>query len=460
MNAGGYGGAAGDAVGGSPAPWGHRHLVGWLEPDAQDAVQTPRRYRGRRRRLVRRPPCSSRSCSPIHRRAVPRSMAQAGRLLCRQGGLAPAASPFACPKALSVKSYPTIVGGPPGRTYPPLAGIYSGGARGRFPRPADRRRHALFLLHRGSTASGRRPERIDFVKPHDLPDRACGRRPLGDGDPRALGSVAASVRAICQGTAYRVGPSAIGMRRNAYGAAPAQICGGSRLAMAQADPRQRGLLAAAWAAGYAALMVAADVEALALNHLAGPSGVLGVEASEGRVRPVFHVMRALCGATGAACVDLAVEGEGVAALAWRRDGGTRILAANTTGRMMKPRWTSRCARKSSMWAASQAALPIPAGSTTPAREAARDAFNWTPTRSPFSRRAELHLRRVLPAVDGHRRAGDEARIVGHQEQTRRGRSPQPCPDGRPGSAATIFSSARWPAPPPPCRCRYSPARWR
>jgi hypothetical protein len=118
------------------------------------------------------------------------------------------------------------------------------------------------------------------------------------------------------------------MRHNPYGVATAANPKAERIAMAEDDPRQRGLFAAAWTVGYAAAVVGAGgVATLALNHLAGPSGVLG----EGdAVLPVFHVMAALCRAGGAEIRPLELSHEGLAGVAWSASGRDHLLLANLT----------------------------------------------------------------------------------------------------------------------------------
>jgi hypothetical protein len=147
----------------------------------------------------------------------------------------------------------------------------------------------------------------------------------------ALPAVLASMAAMAPGKPLHLGPSAIAMRHNPYGAATAANPNAQRIAMADDDPRQRGLFAAAWTVGYAAAVAAAAtadrVASLALNHLAGPSGVL---AENGRVRPVFHVMAALCRAGGCALRPLELTSKGLAGLAWQADGKDRLLLANLT----------------------------------------------------------------------------------------------------------------------------------
>jgi D-apionolactonase len=142
----------------------------------------------------------------------------------------------------------------------------------------------------------------------------------------ALPSVILSMVAMAPGKTLHLGPSAIAMRHNPYGAATAANPKGERVAMAEDDPRQKGLYAAAWTVGYAATVAnAGGIATLALNHLAGPSGVLG---DGDKVRPVFHVMAALCQSSDAELLALELTGDQLAGLAWREDGKTRLLVAN------------------------------------------------------------------------------------------------------------------------------------
>ncbi len=63
-------------------------------------------------------------------------------------------------------------------------------------------------------------------------------------------AIIASVTAIADGTPWTVGPSAIGVRDNPYGAAAKSNPGNIRQAMNWNDPRQRGLFGAVWNLGY------------------------------------------------------------------------------------------------------------------------------------------------------------------------------------------------------------------
>ncbi len=144
----------------------------------------------------------------------------------------------------------------------------------------------------------------------------------------ALPAVIRSMAAMAPGKSLHLGPSAIAMRHNPYGVATAPNPSHQRIAMVEDDPRQKGLFAVAWSVGYAAAVAAAGgVATLALNHLAGPAGMLG---ENGKVLPVFHVMAALCRAGGCAIRPLELSDDGLAGLAWSADGQDHLLLANLT----------------------------------------------------------------------------------------------------------------------------------
>jgi hypothetical protein len=156
----------------------------------------------------------------------------------------------------------------------------------------------------------------------------------------SLPAIAASGRAIAGDLPLAVGPSAIGMRMNPYGAAPMANPGNVRQAMNYNDPRQRGLLGAAWTVGYHARL-APQLSAIAIGGTTGAFGL--VHTSEqwpapwydehGGVYPCFHVMRVLATMAGhpLRSVELsdpnAIQAVGVA-----RDGGFDLLVANLTPR--------------------------------------------------------------------------------------------------------------------------------
>jgi hypothetical protein len=111
----------------------------------------------------------------------------------------------------------------------------------------------------------------------------------------AMPFVTRSVRAIFGDKPYRIGPSAIGMRHNPYGARLAENPDAKRrVTMTADDPRQKGLFAAAWMVGYAASVADARLTHLTLGALTGPFGVL----DQNGLRPAFLAARALAALAG------------------------------------------------------------------------------------------------------------------------------------------------------------------
>jgi D-apionolactonase len=152
----------------------------------------------------------------------------------------------------------------------------------------------------------------------------------------SLPHIARSVRAIVGGKPYAVGPSAIGMRDNPYGAATMPNPGNIRQAMNRNDPRQRGLFGAAWSLGYFAHFAAGGARQIALGGAVGPFGLLHARADfpqawfdeAGGLFPVYHVMRGLARLRGAPMRALSVsaprEVQGFAA-------ANEVWLANLTG---------------------------------------------------------------------------------------------------------------------------------
>ena len=81
----------------------------------------------------------------------------------------------------------------------------------------------------------------------------------------SLPAIAESARAIAGKLPLAVGPSAIGFRMNPYGAAPIENPRNIRQAMSRNDPRQRGLLGAAWTLGYYAQFARFGVDSVAFG---------------------------------------------------------------------------------------------------------------------------------------------------------------------------------------------------
>ncbi|WP_299967526.1 hypothetical protein [uncultured Roseobacter sp.] len=120
-------------------------------------------------------------------------------------------------------------------------------------------------------------------------------------------AIVKSVSAIAGHTPWAVGPSAIGVRDNPYGAAAKSNPDNIRQAMNWNDPRQRGLLGAVWALGYFAHFASGGAAAVTLGAGTGPFGVVSAPADfprpwfedHGGVYPVFHVLRGLSRLRGA-----------------------------------------------------------------------------------------------------------------------------------------------------------------
>jgi hypothetical protein len=151
-------------------------------------------------------------------------------------------------------------------------------------------------------------------------------------------AIVASVARIAGDTPWAVGPSAIGMRDNPYGAAAKDNPDNIRQAMNRNDPRQRGLVGAAWNLTYFAHFAAGGAASIALGAGTGPFGVLSSPSggpapwfdAHGGLYPVFHVLRGLARLRGAPMLALDLPAAGpVAGLAARTDGGVEIWVANT-----------------------------------------------------------------------------------------------------------------------------------
>src|SRR5439155_9727437 len=91
---------------------------------------------------------------------------------------------------------------------------------------------------------------------------------------QSLPAMAQTIAALWPRLRYRIGPASIALRSNPYGANCVANPSRSRLPLSGCDPRQSGLFAAAWSAGYAAALAGFDLDGLSLHDLAGPLGVL------------------------------------------------------------------------------------------------------------------------------------------------------------------------------------------
>lgn len=153
-----------------------------------------------------------------------------------------------------------------------------------------------------------------------------------------LAHVYVSGCALAQARDYRLGLTAIGMRTNPYGSAAVENIQQGRMAMAGADPRQRGLFAAAWAVGAVAATEGHNVASLALAAFVGPLGAihrqeawpqpLYPDSSTAIVYPIFHVIRFLSAMGGAARLSLQAKPNGIVGVAAKGPSGIQLILAN------------------------------------------------------------------------------------------------------------------------------------
>ncbi len=147
-----------------------------------------------------------------------------------------------------------------------------------------------------------------------------------------------SAGALADGRDYRFGLVAIGMRSNPYGSGVMENALQSRIAMAGADPRQRGLFAAAWAVGAVTATEGHKVSSLALSALVGPFGAIyrreawaqrGYdESGTAMVYPIFHVLRFMSMMGGAARLLMRSAGGGIVGVASQDRSHIRLIIAN------------------------------------------------------------------------------------------------------------------------------------
>ncbi|GMB79844.1 hypothetical protein NN6n1_06260 [Shinella zoogloeoides] len=146
----------------------------------------------------------------------------------------------------------------------------------------------------------------------------------------ALHHVVRSARTIYGDKPYRIGPSTIAMRQNPYGSATKDNPSGSRIPMANVDPRHNGAFGAAWTLAYAATVASAGLEVLTLSTLAGPFGLVageGEATAKGEMRPLAHVLSRLGALAGQAVIAVETSRpDAVLGLATKE----RILLANIT----------------------------------------------------------------------------------------------------------------------------------
>jgi hypothetical protein len=153
-----------------------------------------------------------------------------------------------------------------------------------------------------------------------------------------LSHIYKSASALAGERDYRLGLVAIGMRSNPYGFGVMENSLQNRIAMAAADPRQRGLFAAAWAVGAVAATEGHKVSSLALSAFVGPFGAIHrqeawaqpgyQESGTVMVYPIFHVLRFMSAMGGAPRLLMRSAGNGIVGVASQDHSGIRLIVAN------------------------------------------------------------------------------------------------------------------------------------
>ncbi len=153
-----------------------------------------------------------------------------------------------------------------------------------------------------------------------------------------LSHIYKSASALAEGRDYRLGLVAIGMRSNPYGSGVMENSLQNRIAMAGADPRQRGLFAAAWAVGAVAATEGHKVSSLALSALVGPFGAIHrreawaqpgyEERGTAIVYPIFHVLRFMSKMGGAPRLSMRSTENGIVGVASQDRSRVRLIIAN------------------------------------------------------------------------------------------------------------------------------------
>ena len=153
-----------------------------------------------------------------------------------------------------------------------------------------------------------------------------------------LSHVYNSASVLAEGRDYRLGLVAIGMRSNPYGSGVVENKLQNRTAMAGADPRQRGLFAAAWAVGAISATEGHNVSSLALSTFVGSFGAIHRRETwvqpiyqgggTGMVYPIFHVVRFLSAMGGTPRLSFPTLENGIVGVASRGVSGIHLILAN------------------------------------------------------------------------------------------------------------------------------------
>ena len=157
----------------------------------------------------------------------------------------------------------------------------------------------------------------------------------------AIPYIIKTCRSFADGKPYRVGPSSIGMRFNPYGSRTMDNPDNQRIAMARMEPRQRGLINAAWTIGYVAHMARGDVDVVSLHAPVGEFGLIyhqmnwqqpWFDSVEAVVYPAFHAVAGLAAVAGAERLEaISSASHDVECIACQMDKKTILWITNLTG---------------------------------------------------------------------------------------------------------------------------------
>lgn len=146
-----------------------------------------------------------------------------------------------------------------------------------------------------------------------------------------------SGRALFGNRHYRIGPGTIGTRTSPFGSDPPPNPANGRVTMVRRDPRQRGLLGAAWHLAYGARVCQGGVDSVVLGGATGDYGLVHTPVDtaqpwydeSGGVYPPYHVMRALYAASGAPYRVTEISApRDVQAMAFETSDGIELWLAN------------------------------------------------------------------------------------------------------------------------------------
>ena len=181
---------------------------------------------------------------------------------------------------------------------------------------------------------------LDFICHTGLPIVHAGDDVSMTETLEATPSIFRSVRAFGGGKPYWVFPTAISMRANPYGAGPAPNPKNVRQAMNAVDPRERGLIGAAWYQGFLARAAAAGVDAVTLAAAGGPSSIVyekqpyaqpWFDDAKAPVYPHYHVIAGHAALDGTLHATTSSNARAIQALAVAENGGFNLRLANLTG---------------------------------------------------------------------------------------------------------------------------------